>query len=98
MVLRFWWHSRKFRRNLRKHGVGFQEAISVFNDPHAHVDYDELHSMDEERYILLGMSGGGRLLTVVFTARSARIHLISARKATSYERTRYEGGSITSQG
>lgn len=91
MSVRFEWHLTKAARNLRKHGVGFDEATTVFNDPLARVLDDEDHSADEERQIIVGHSLWKRLLVVSFTERANEaIRIISARAATRKERRRYE--------
>jgi uncharacterized DUF497 family protein len=86
----FVWNDDKARSNLRKHGVSFDEAASVFLDTLGAITADPLHSDDEERFVLLGLSGRGRLLVVVHTERGEDIRLISARLADVYERKHYE--------
>jgi uncharacterized DUF497 family protein len=86
----FEWDDAKAERNLRIHGVDFQEARTVFEDPFAITIPDDLHSDDEERSIILGLSLLARLLLVVHTERKERIRIISARKATPAERYQYE--------
>ena len=77
--------------NLRKHGVSFDEGSTVFYDPLAAIFDDEEHSEEEVREIIIGHSAIGRLLVVSFTERATnRVRLISARPATSIERTDYE--------
>jgi hypothetical protein len=90
MALLFEWDPRKARRNLRMHGVSFDEASTAFRDPLSQTIEDPLHSEDEERFVLLGLSHRNRLLVVVHTERGDRIRLISARLATNKERVRYE--------
>ena len=91
MALIFEWDANKAAANVRKHGVTFAEASSVFADPHGRVVNDPRHSLGEVRLALLGYSRQGRLLAVMFTEREAeRIRLISARKATRTERDLYE--------
>lgn len=87
---RFDWDPVKARRNLRTHRVAFERAATVFLDPEALSVFDEQHSEDEDRWITLGLDGTGSLLVVCHTyraetAESARIRLISARKATKKE-------------
>jgi len=91
--LEFTWDPAKARANIRKHGVSFDEAQSVFLDEEARLLDDPDHSADEDRFILLGMSAGLRLLVVVHAYREARglIRIISARKATPRERRPYPG-------
>ena len=90
--LRFEWDARKASANLRKHGVSFEEARTVFFDENALLRPDEDHSDDEERFVLLGLSGRLRTLIVCHCYRQAHavIRLISARKANSDERHQYD--------
>lgn len=83
----------KARANLKKHGVSFEEAKSVFYDEYARQFFDDEHSESEERFIMLGLSDRSRVLVVCHCERSHgnAIRLISARKATSRERKHYEG-------
>jgi hypothetical protein len=76
--------------NRRKHGVTFEEAATVFGDPLAMQMPDPDHSIEEERYILLGISESARILVVAFAERPPSTRLISARRATRQERKRYE--------
>ncbi len=92
MGLAFEWDDGKARLNVRKHGVSFEEASTVFADPLTLTIYDPLHSDEEDRYVALGESRPGRLLVVVFTDRQERIRIISARVATRRERKDYEKG------
>lgn len=86
--LEFTWNPAKARANVRKHGVSFVEAESVFHDEHARLLDDPDHSEAEDRFILLGLSVALRLLVVVHAHREAEglIRIISARKATPSER------------
>ena len=86
----FEWDPGKAEANVRKHGVTFDEAATVFGDPLNLLMSDPDHSLDEERYLLLGMSNRRRLLVVAFAQRPPRTRLISARRATRLERRRYE--------
>ena len=90
--LRFQWDPRKAAANLRKHGVSFTEAESVFSDEQGLLLDDVEHSGAEDRFVLLGGSAGGRLLLVVHAYRSAAgiIRIISARKADRMERRQYQ--------
>ncbi len=90
MTTRFTWDPAKAASNLRKHGVGFAEALSVFGDPLARILNDPSHSEREGREIIVGNSTRGRLLLVSFTERAGVIRLISARRATRHERQDYE--------
>jgi hypothetical protein len=80
------WDSAKAANNLRKHGVSFEEASSVFYDPLAVTGADPDHSEGEERLITFGMSPAGQLLVVSHTERAEAIRIISARRATRTER------------
>ncbi|MBI2368831.1 MAG: BrnT family toxin [Deltaproteobacteria bacterium] len=90
MAYIFEWDPAKGASNARKHRVTFDEASTVFGDPLALLMPDPDHSLDEERYLLLGMSNRRRLLVVAFAERPPRTRLISARRATQQERGRYE--------
>lgn len=92
MAARFEWNSGKAQKNLRKHGVSFQEASTVFEDPLAIVLDDSVHSVREERYLLIGRSRRGRVLVVAHTERGRSVRLISARPATRREKRDYEQG------
>jgi len=86
----FEWDPEKAVANLRKHGVSFEEATTVFGDPMAMNMPDPDHSLTEERFILLGLSHRLRLLVVAYAERGTRTRLISAREATRKERRQYE--------
>lgn len=86
----FEWDPVKANANVRKHGVTFDEASTVFGDPLNLLMADPDHSYDEDRSLLLGMSNRRKLLVVAFAERPPRTHLISARRATRHERRRYE--------
>ncbi len=90
MSLEFEWDERKAKTNLRKHGISFEEAISVFVDPLSSTIFDPLHSNDEDRFVIIGSSLQRRLLVVIFTDRDETIRIISARRATRHERKDYE--------
>lgn len=92
MRLRFEWDRGNAASNLAKHGVSFEEAASVFGDPLGRIVGDPRHSVDEQRYVLLGCSERRRVLAVMFAERDEAIRLISARKATRRERRSYEEG------
>jgi len=93
VALNFEWDPQKAAKNIAKHGVSFQEAESVFGDALGRIATDPRHSIDEERYVLLGVSRRRRLLAVMFTDRGEAIRLISARRATPRERRDYEQGT-----
>lgn len=86
-MIKFEWDSAKAAANARKHGVSFEEAQSVFYDEFAVQFFDEEHSGNEERFLLLGMSTEARLLLICHCERDAGniIRIISARKATKRE-------------
>jgi hypothetical protein len=86
----FDWDPEKAESNLRKHGVSFEEASTVFGDPLALLMTDPDHSAKEERYILLGMSLRQRLMVMTFAERPPMTRIISARMATRTERRKYE--------
>jgi uncharacterized protein len=94
-MIKFEWSAAKSRANLRKHGVSFEEAQSVFYDDFARQFFDDDHSEGEDRFIMLGMSNQSRILIVCHCERSNGdiIRIISARKATRKERSYYEGPS-----
>lgn len=93
-MIRFEWDSAKATANARKHGVSFEEAQSVFYDEFAVQFFDDEHSGDEERFLLLGMSTEANLLLVCHCERDAGtiIRIISARKATRRESSFYGSG------
>lgn len=88
--MKFEWHGTKAAANLRKHGVSFDEAATVFADNLSHVFPDQDHTDDETRFLIIGMSEAGRVLVVSHTDREARTRIISAREATRKERNFYE--------
>ena len=89
--IRFEWDEKKNRQNIRKHGLSFEEAQSVFLDDHAMRFYDPDHSEDEDRFLMLGISFTLRILVVChcYRERDDVIRIISARKATRQERVHY---------
>ena len=93
-MLRFDWDERKNKANRAKHGVWFEEARSVFDDPRALLFCDPDHSEEEERFILLGASSAGRTLVVVHCYKESDelFRIISARKANKKEAKVYEEG------
>jgi uncharacterized DUF497 family protein len=86
----FEWDLRKAKINLRKHGVSFTEAGTIFGDDLAITVSDPDHADDEDRFITVGWSNRGRLLMVSHTDRGDRIRIISARELTKAERKAYE--------
>ena len=90
--MEFEWDGNKAEANLSKHGVSFDEAKTVFDDP-LYIDfYDPDFSDEEDRYIIIGESQQRRLLIVSYTERNHKIRLISAREVTKREREDYEEG------
>jgi uncharacterized DUF497 family protein len=89
--IHFVWDESKSRANTKKHGVSFEEARSAFFDDNARLMNDPDHSLNEDRFLLLGMSGRLRLLLVCHCYREneEQIRIISARKATRLESTQY---------
>lgn len=89
--LRFDWDPRKAAANLRKHGVSFDDAQTVFADENAKLIDDPDHSDEEDRFVLLGLSSSLRLLVVAHCYRSEDnvIRIISARRAVANERHSY---------
>ncbi len=90
--MEFEWDTKKAAINLRKHGVSFEEASSVFGDPLAITFQDPAHSAGEHRFLAFGVSARGVLLVVSFVERRRRTRVISARPVTRAERKIYEEG------
>lgn len=88
--LRFTWDPAKAATNLRKHGVSFAEASTLFQNPLAAVLPDPTHSTEEGRLLIIGHSAARRLLLVAFVERADRIRIISARQPSARERREYE--------
>ena len=88
----FEWDNEKAARNLRKHGIAFDEAVTIFGDAAALTFTDTDHSDTENRSRTYGLSNRGRLLVVVHTERRNNVRVISARKATRYEKDIYQNG------
>ncbi len=91
--MRFEWDRTKAAANFKKHGVSFDEARTVFYDEFAVQFFDDEHSSEEDRFILLGMDVSARLLVVVHceVAEGEVIRIVSARKATRSEAKFYRG-------
>jgi len=89
--LRFEWDPQKAKRNLKKHGVPFEEAVTVFYDPLSATFEDPEHSTGEYRFVTVGASSQGRLIVVAHTEREDALRIISARPATAHEKRRHEG-------
>ncbi len=93
-MIRFEWGSAKAASNIKKHGVTFEEAKSVFFDEFALQFYDDDNSqLEEDRFLMLGTSNESRVLLICYCERyGPNIRIISARKATKSERKYYQGG------
>lgn len=89
-MLLFEWDPGKAKKNIKIHGVSFDEASTSFKDTLSLTIYDPLHSDEEDRFILIGNSCKNRLLVIVHTERGDKIRIISARKAIKNERKQYE--------
>ena len=83
----------KAASNLKKHGVSFDEAVTVFDDTLSSTLRDDQHADEEDRFIIVGLSNKLRLLFVVYTETASSVRLIGARLATATERKQYEEGS-----
>jgi uncharacterized DUF497 family protein len=88
--MEFEWDSNKSEVNIRKHGISFEEATSVFKDILSFTYDDETHSHSERRYATLGISDQGNVLVVDHTMRDERVRIINAREATPREKKWYE--------
>jgi uncharacterized protein len=95
-MIKFEWNQTKASSNLKKHGVSFEEAQSVFYDEYAIQFFDEEHSTEEDRFLLLGLSHKTNLLMVCHCEHrhDNRIRIISARKATKNESKFYRGADL----
>lgn len=92
--MQFEWNKEKAASNLKKHGVSFEEAKTVWLD-YFYIDFfDEAHSIEENRLIIVGESDKNRLLIVSYAERINKIRIISARELTSKERRDYEHGKF----
>ena len=90
-MVQFEWDPKKAKRNVNKHGVSFEEGVTVFYDPLSATFDDPDHSVGEHRYITIGLSSRDRLIVVAHAERGEVLRIISARPATAYERKRHEG-------
>jgi len=88
--MNFDWDPQKAENNFKKHGVSFEEAKTIFDDPLYLDFYDPDHSKNEHRYLIVGRSSQERLLIVSYTERGEKLRLISARQVTQREREIYE--------
>ncbi len=89
VVLEFEWHDAKAEANLQAHGVSFDLAKTVFQDPFAVERLDDREDYGEERLVIVGTAQGNVVLFVAYTEREDRIRLISARRATPHEQDDY---------
>lgn len=89
MDIKFSWDEKKERENIKKHGISFEVASLVFADERRIEFFDTEHSIDEDRYITIGMVGD--VLMVVYTIREDQHRIISARIANKRERSKYNG-------
>jgi uncharacterized DUF497 family protein len=88
--MEFEWDPHKADTNLKKHGVSFTEAGTIFGDEMAITVHDPDHSSEEDRYITIGWSNHRRLILVSHTDRGEKVRIISARELTKAERKAYE--------
>ena len=88
--MQFEWDTNKYQTNIKKHGISFEEASTVWMDSLALIAPDPEHSVTEEREWIIGESYKGRLLIVVYTFRNDKIRIISTRLATKREKQQYE--------
>lgn len=93
-MIRIEWSATKNRRNILKHGVDFAEAKSIFDDPLQLTVADTDHSIEEKRFITVGMSDRNRLLIMAHTIEDDKIRIITARRPTRSERKNYEEGGF----
>ncbi|MCF6244845.1 MAG: BrnT family toxin [Sulfurovum sp.] len=94
MGLLFEWDNLKAQTNLSKHGISFEEATTAFGDTLSITIDDPLHSDDEDRLILIGLSEDLKTLVVVHVEKRDTIRIISARKATKKEKLFYEENRV----
>jgi uncharacterized DUF497 family protein len=90
--MNFEWDPKKSDANIKKHGVSFHEASTIFGDPLSVTFNDPDHSIGEHRYLTFGYSRTGQLLVVIHTEKHRKMRIISARRATRQERKIYEDG------
>jgi len=90
--MQFEWDKEKAALNLKKHGVDFEEVATVWDDYFVVDLYDEDHSIEENRFLIIGESVQNRLLIVSYAEKSGKIRIISARELTPKEKREYEHG------
>ena len=88
----FTWDEQKATANVLKHAVSFEEATTVFSDPLSETFPDPDHSLDEDRFIIIGASDRGKILVIAHTDDGEVVRIITAREATYAERRSYEEG------
>ena len=90
-MIKFEWDDNKNKANVKKHGISFEEAVTVFEDDEALIIVDDAHSREEERFVLIGFSYKANLLVVChcYREKDSVIRIISARKANRQEREDY---------
>jgi uncharacterized protein len=88
--MRFEWDPKKAKQNIQKHGISFDEAVTVFYDPLSATFDDPDHSEGEQRYITIGFSFQNHLLVIAHTEKEDYVRIISARVATAHERKKHE--------
>ena len=93
MGLTFEWDQHKAQENFRRHAVSFEESSTIFGDLMSLTIEDPAHSIDEDRFVTIGLSILDRILVVVHTERGDNIRIISARHATARERRVYGEGT-----
>jgi uncharacterized DUF497 family protein len=86
----FEWDAGNRKKSIRKHEVSNEECEEAFFDHNKDIQKDNLHSINEERYVLLGQTRQNRLLYIIFTIRKDKIRVISARDINKKERNLYE--------
>jgi len=89
----FEWDARKADLNFKKHQINFEEGVTIFNDLYRATMSDPDHSIDERRFIGIGLSSKNRMLIVSYTERGEKTRIISCRKATPSESRLYEEGN-----
>lgn len=90
--MQFEWDEQKAASNLTKHRVSFEDAVTVFDDPLSDSVPDPDHSVEEQRFIIIGATESGKILVVAHTDDGQTVRIISAREATHGERQFYEEG------
>ena len=90
--MRFTWDEHKATTNVIQHAVSFEEATTVFGDPLSETFPDPDHSLDEDRFVIIGASDRGKILVVAHTDDGEVVRIITAREATYAERRSYEEG------